>query len=136
MYTVIARTVLSSCKFNVSREFSSEIIRLNHELDGDRSYSEEKSRVRIFISLQRGLLHEYKLEYTEAKQCYQNAVSINPSHIKSLQHLVTTLTSNRPTSKNTCGENFIVKIIVKVFNREKHISTFRLSLNLLSFHFI
>lgn len=38
--------------------------------------------------LQRGLLHEYKLEYTEAKQCYQNAVSINPSHIKSLQHLV------------------------------------------------
>ena len=35
----------------------------------------------------RGLLHEYKLEYMEAKQCYQNAVSINPSHIKSLQHL-------------------------------------------------
>lgn len=24
----------------------------------------------------------------EAKQCYQNAISINPSHIKSLQHLV------------------------------------------------
>ncbi|XP_012272364.1 tetratricopeptide repeat protein 7B [Orussus abietinus] len=35
----------------------------------------------------RGLLHEHKLEYVEAKQCYQNAVSINPSHIKSLQHL-------------------------------------------------
>ncbi|XP_011646054.2 tetratricopeptide repeat protein 7B [Pogonomyrmex barbatus] len=40
------------------------------------------------IMYTRGLLHEYKLEYTEAKQCYQNAVSINPSHIKSLQHLV------------------------------------------------
>ncbi|XP_018370802.1 PREDICTED: tetratricopeptide repeat protein 7B isoform X8 [Trachymyrmex cornetzi] len=39
------------------------------------------------IMYTRGLLHEYKLEYTEAKQCYQNAVSINPSHIKSLQHL-------------------------------------------------
>ncbi|KAF3419860.1 hypothetical protein E2986_08195 [Frieseomelitta varia] len=40
------------------------------------------------IMYTRGLLHEYKLEYMEAKQCYQNAVSINPSHIKSLQHLV------------------------------------------------
>ncbi|XP_033338509.1 tetratricopeptide repeat domain 7 isoform X2 [Megalopta genalis] len=39
------------------------------------------------IMYTRGLLHEYKLEYLEAKQCYQNAVSINPSHIKSLQHL-------------------------------------------------
>ncbi|KAH0945183.1 hypothetical protein HN011_004668 [Eciton burchellii] len=39
------------------------------------------------IMYTRGLLHEYKLEYTEAKQCYQNAVSINPSHINSLQHL-------------------------------------------------
>ncbi|XP_031826819.1 tetratricopeptide repeat domain 7 isoform X2 [Nomia melanderi] len=39
------------------------------------------------IMYTRGLLHEYKLEYMEAKQCYQNAVSINPSHIKSLQHL-------------------------------------------------
>lgn len=39
------------------------------------------------IMYTRGLLHEYKLEYAEAKQCYQNAVSINPSHVKSLQHL-------------------------------------------------
>ncbi|KAF7408227.1 hypothetical protein HZH68_003074 [Vespula germanica] len=39
------------------------------------------------IMYTRGLLHEYKLEYTEAKQCYQNAVTINPSHVKSLQHL-------------------------------------------------
>ncbi|XP_076241565.1 tetratricopeptide repeat domain 7 isoform X2 [Calliopsis andreniformis] len=39
------------------------------------------------IMYTRGLLHEYKLEYLEAKQCYQNAISINPSHIKSLQHL-------------------------------------------------
>ncbi|XP_043491990.1 tetratricopeptide repeat protein 7B [Polistes fuscatus] len=39
------------------------------------------------IMYTRGLLHEYKLEYSEAKQCYQNAVTINPSHVKSLQHL-------------------------------------------------
>ncbi|XP_015591073.1 tetratricopeptide repeat protein 7B isoform X2 [Cephus cinctus] len=39
------------------------------------------------IMYTRGLLHEHKQEYTEAKQCYQNAVSINPTHIKSLQHL-------------------------------------------------
>ncbi|XP_008208439.1 tetratricopeptide repeat protein 7B isoform X1 [Nasonia vitripennis] len=39
------------------------------------------------IMYSRGLLHEYKLEYAEAKQCYQNAISINPSHVKSLQHL-------------------------------------------------
>ncbi|CAK9798302.1 Tetratricopeptide repeat protein 7B [Anthophora plagiata] len=39
------------------------------------------------IMYMRGLLHEYKLEYIEAKQCYQNAVAINPSHVKSLQHL-------------------------------------------------
>lgn len=39
------------------------------------------------IMYTRGLLHEHKQEYIEAKQCFQNAVSINPSHIKSLQHL-------------------------------------------------
>ncbi|KAG7205179.1 hypothetical protein KM043_018269 [Ampulex compressa] len=39
------------------------------------------------IMYTRGLLHEHKLEYIEAKQCYQDAVAINPSHIKSLQHL-------------------------------------------------
>ncbi|KAJ8670137.1 hypothetical protein QAD02_001396 [Eretmocerus hayati] len=35
----------------------------------------------------RGLLHEYKKEYEEAKQCYLNATAINPTHVKSLQHL-------------------------------------------------
>ncbi|XP_046670880.1 LOW QUALITY PROTEIN: tetratricopeptide repeat protein 7B-like [Homalodisca vitripennis] len=35
----------------------------------------------------RVLVHEHKHEFMEAKQCYQNAVAINPSHIKSLQHL-------------------------------------------------
>ncbi|XP_014297851.1 tetratricopeptide repeat protein 7B [Microplitis demolitor] len=39
------------------------------------------------IMYTKGLLHEYKSEYNEAKQCYQNAVAINPYHIKSLQHL-------------------------------------------------
>lgn len=35
----------------------------------------------------RGRVHEYKSEFHEAKQYYQNAVAINPAHIKSLQHL-------------------------------------------------
>ncbi|XP_014242615.1 tetratricopeptide repeat protein 7B isoform X2 [Cimex lectularius] len=35
----------------------------------------------------RGLVHEQKHEFAEARQCFHNAVSINPSHIKSLQHL-------------------------------------------------
>ncbi|XP_034940307.1 tetratricopeptide repeat protein 7B [Chelonus insularis] len=39
------------------------------------------------IMYTKGLLHEYKSEYNEAKQCYQNAVAVNPYHIKSLQHL-------------------------------------------------
>ncbi|KAG8276607.1 Tetratricopeptide repeat protein 7B [Homalodisca vitripennis] len=39
------------------------------------------------IMYTRGLVHEHKHEFMEAKQCYQNAVAINPSHIKSLQHL-------------------------------------------------
>ncbi|XP_069687732.1 tetratricopeptide repeat protein 7B-like isoform X2 [Periplaneta americana] len=39
------------------------------------------------IMYMRGLVHEYKQEFTEAKLCFQNAVAINPTHIKSLQHL-------------------------------------------------
>ncbi|KAI5727260.1 hypothetical protein M8J76_017120 [Diaphorina citri] len=39
------------------------------------------------ITYTRGLLHEKKNEFQEAKQCYLNAVSINPYHIKSLQQL-------------------------------------------------
>ncbi|XP_073996401.1 tetratricopeptide repeat domain 7 [Rhodnius prolixus] len=39
------------------------------------------------IMYTRGLIHEQKCEFVEAKQCFHNAVSINPSHIKSLQHL-------------------------------------------------
>ncbi|CAB0019312.1 unnamed protein product [Nesidiocoris tenuis] len=35
----------------------------------------------------RGLVHEKKNEFIEARQCFQNAISINPSHVKSLQHL-------------------------------------------------
>lgn len=39
------------------------------------------------IMYTKGLLYEYKKEFSEAKQWNQNAVTINPSHIKSLQHL-------------------------------------------------
>ncbi|KRT86886.1 Anaphase-promoting complex subunit 3 protein, partial [Oryctes borbonicus] len=35
----------------------------------------------------RGLLHMHKQEWAEAKLCFQNAVAINPQHVKSLQQL-------------------------------------------------
>ena len=37
--------------------------------------------------LQRGCCHEYNCEYKEAKNCYDSALAINPSHIKSMQSL-------------------------------------------------
>lgn len=39
------------------------------------------------FSKQRGLIHESLGNHTEAKNCYESALSINPSHIKSLQNL-------------------------------------------------
>ncbi|XP_006814761.1 tetratricopeptide repeat protein 7B-like [Saccoglossus kowalevskii] len=39
------------------------------------------------VMFMRGLVHEYKHEFLEAKKFYSDAVSINPGHIKSLQHL-------------------------------------------------
>ncbi|XP_034253194.1 tetratricopeptide repeat protein 7B [Thrips palmi] len=39
------------------------------------------------IMYTRGLLHEHKQEFVEAKLCYQNALAIHPTHIKSMQHL-------------------------------------------------
>lgn len=41
-----------------------------------------------FYVEQKGRIYEYKNEFIEAKQAFQNAVTIEPSHIKSLQHLV------------------------------------------------
>ena len=35
----------------------------------------------------RGLLHVHKREYEEARQCFENSLSINPSHISSLFQL-------------------------------------------------
>ena len=35
----------------------------------------------------RGLIFEAKGEYEEARQCYENALAVNPSHVQSLQHL-------------------------------------------------
>lgn len=35
----------------------------------------------------RGRIFEYKKDYTQAKSCYQNALSINPHHIPSLQQM-------------------------------------------------
>lgn len=42
------------------------------------------------LPLQKGLLHEKKNEFHEARTCYQNALAINPYHLKSLRHLVST----------------------------------------------
>ena len=36
---------------------------------------------------QRGSIHEYNQDYVEAKNCYDSALAINPSHIKSMQNL-------------------------------------------------
>ncbi|XP_046387434.1 tetratricopeptide repeat protein 7B [Ischnura elegans] len=35
----------------------------------------------------RGLIHEHRREFSEAKRFFQNAVAINPIHVESLQHL-------------------------------------------------
>lgn len=42
----------------------------------------------FFFFLQQGQVHEKKHEFQEALVCYQNALSINPYHTKSLRHLV------------------------------------------------
>ncbi|KAK7066570.1 Tetratricopeptide repeat protein 7B [Halocaridina rubra] len=39
------------------------------------------------IMFMKGLLHEKKNEFHDAQTCYQNALAINPYHIKSLRHL-------------------------------------------------
>lgn len=33
------------------------------------------------------MIEEHKGEYVEARQWYQNAVAVNPTHVKTLQHL-------------------------------------------------
>lgn len=35
----------------------------------------------------RGLIHQYKSEYEEARQCFENSLAINPSHVSSLFQL-------------------------------------------------
>jgi tetratricopeptide (TPR) repeat protein len=46
----------------------------------------------IFIYfLQKGRIFEYKQEYLQAKLCYQNALSLNPYHIQSLQQIALVL---------------------------------------------
>lgn len=35
----------------------------------------------------RGLIHEVKHEFEDARQCYENSLAINPSHVSSLHHL-------------------------------------------------
>lgn len=44
-------------------------------------------KIDFYVNLQKGRILEYKEEYTQAKLCYQNALSINPYHISSLQQI-------------------------------------------------
>ncbi|XP_033733793.1 tetratricopeptide repeat protein 7B-like [Pecten maximus] len=39
------------------------------------------------VAFMKGRVLEHKLKYNEAKLCYEDAISINPGHTKSLQHL-------------------------------------------------
>ncbi|XP_035208898.1 tetratricopeptide repeat protein 7B-like [Stegodyphus dumicola] len=39
------------------------------------------------LMVMKGRIHECRQEYNEAKLCFQNAVSVNPFHVKALQHL-------------------------------------------------
>ena len=39
-------------------------------------------------SLQRGRIFEIQEKYIDAKNCFDNAIAINPAHVPSIQHLV------------------------------------------------
>lgn len=39
------------------------------------------------MAFQKGLIHECKREFCDARQWFQNAIAVNPTHVKSLQHL-------------------------------------------------
>ncbi|XP_054715583.1 tetratricopeptide repeat protein 7B-like [Uloborus diversus] len=39
------------------------------------------------LMVMKGRIHELRQEYSEAKICFQNAVAVNPFHVKALQHL-------------------------------------------------
>ncbi|GBM52501.1 Tetratricopeptide repeat protein 7B [Araneus ventricosus] len=39
------------------------------------------------LMVMKGRVHECRHEYEEAKLCFQNAVAVNPFHVKALQHL-------------------------------------------------
>lgn len=39
------------------------------------------------VAFMKGRVHEHKKRFHEAKVCFENAISINPGHVKSLEHL-------------------------------------------------
>ncbi|KAH9380268.1 hypothetical protein HPB48_018188 [Haemaphysalis longicornis] len=49
--------------------------------------SEAEACILRGLMVMKGLLHEIRKEYYDAKMCFQNAVSINPLHVTALQHL-------------------------------------------------
>lgn len=56
--------------------------------------SDIRRRARIVLHAplcsQRGLIHEQKKEFAEARNFFKNATSLSPFHVPSLQHLVST----------------------------------------------
>ena len=42
----------------------------------------------FYFPTQRGRIFELKENLTEPKDCFDNAISINPNHVASIQHLV------------------------------------------------
>lgn len=62
----------------------------------------------FILCIQRGLFHEKRNEFNEAKQCYQNAVTVHPAHLKSLQHLVLINSNNKLQYLNVIFQNCIL----------------------------
>lgn len=66
-------------------------------------------------------MHEARQEYNEARLCFQNAVAVNPSHIKALQHLVSFCTVFVKLSEFSRGDLFSPDIIVLVLHKYENL---------------
>ncbi|KAG0728169.1 Tetratricopeptide repeat protein 7B [Chionoecetes opilio] len=64
------------------------------------------------IIFMKGLLHEKKNEFHEAQTCYQNALAINPYHLKSLRHLPQPATRRRRGVACVVVAVFLSEIVV------------------------
>jgi tetratricopeptide (TPR) repeat protein len=51
------------------------------------SYFRSWSPICYHLTYVRGLIFEAKGQFDEARQCYENTLSVNPTHLSSLYHL-------------------------------------------------